>query len=124
MEKTKSRMQKVHGCKETHEPENYIMKNKKKMEVETEEIKKEMQGTQKHHLNEREEQQQQPERLYIINEEEKEQNSEPTTVAEMETHQQRSAICKLQEKIESTYYQVTQIGTDKRPRLQKLQNVL
>jgi hypothetical protein len=38
----------------------------------------------------------------------------------METHQQRRDICKLEEKIESTYYQVTQIETDKRPRLQKL----
>jgi hypothetical protein len=74
------------------------------MEVEIEEIKKELQGTQKRHLNEREEEQQQPERLYAINEEEKKQNSEPTTVVEMETHQQRSAICKLKEKIESTYY--------------------
>jgi shikimate kinase len=41
----------------------------------------------------------------------------------METHQQRSAICKLKEKIESTYYEMTQIEIDKRPRLQKLQNV-
>jgi len=32
-------------------------------------------------------------------------------------------IYKLKEKIESTYYQVTQIENDKRPRLQKLQNV-
>jgi hypothetical protein len=39
----------------------------------------------------------------------------------METHQQRTVICKLKEKIESTYYQVTQIEIDKRPRLQKLQ---
>jgi len=30
---------------------------------------------------------------------------------------------KLKEKIERTYYQVTQIATDKRPRLQKLQNM-
>jgi hypothetical protein len=41
----------------------------------------------------------------------------------MEIHQQRSAIYKLKEKIESTYYQVTQTEIDKRPRLQKLQNV-
>jgi hypothetical protein len=39
----------------------------------------------------------------------------------MATHQQTGAICKLKEKIESTYYQVTQIEIDKRPRLQKLQ---
>jgi len=42
---------------------------------------------------------------------------------ETETHQQRNQIYKLKEKIESTYYQVTQIEIDKRPRLQKLQNV-
>jgi hypothetical protein len=41
----------------------------------------------------------------------------------MQTNQQRSVICKLKEKIESTYCQVTQIEIDKRPRLQKLQNV-
>ena len=41
----------------------------------------------------------------------------------MEIHQQRNQIRKLKEKIESTYYQVTQIEIDKRPRLQKLQNM-
>jgi hypothetical protein len=41
----------------------------------------------------------------------------------MGVHQQRSDICKSKEKIESTYYQATQIEIDKRPRLQKLQNV-
>jgi hypothetical protein len=39
-------------------------------------------------------------------------------------YQQREQIYKLKEKIESTCYQVTQIVTDKRPRLQKLQNTL
>jgi hypothetical protein len=34
---------------------NYIMKNKKITEVESEEIKKELQGTQRSHLNEKEE---------------------------------------------------------------------
>jgi hypothetical protein len=86
--------------------------------VEIEELKRELQGTQRSHLNEREDQ---PERLYTINEEEKKQNSEPITVVEMETHQQRSAICKLKEKIESTYYQVTHIEIDKRPGLHKIQ---
>jgi hypothetical protein len=41
----------------------------------------------------------------------------------METHQQGEQIYKLKEKIERTYYQVTQIAIDKRPRLQKLQNM-
>jgi hypothetical protein len=101
---------------------NYIMKNKKITELEIEEIKKKLQGSQRSHLNEREEEEQ-SEQLYTINEEDKKQNSEPTTVVEMEIHQQRSAICKLKEKIESTYYQVTQIEIGKRPRLQRLQNV-
>jgi hypothetical protein len=100
---------------------NYIRKNKKITGLEIEEIKKELQGTQRSHLNEREEDQ--PERLYTINEEEKKQNSEHIKVVEMEIHQQRSAICKLKEKIESTYYQVTQIENDKRAILQKFQNV-
>ena len=39
----------------------------------------------------------------------------------METQQHRDQINKLREKIESTYYQVTQITMDNRPRLQKLQ---
>jgi len=41
----------------------------------------------------------------------------------MEIHQQRNQIYKLKEKIESTYYHVTQIEIDKRPRLQKIQNM-
>jgi hypothetical protein len=101
---------------------NYIMKNKKITELGIEEIQKELQGAQRSHLNEREEEEQ-SEQLYTISKEAKTQNSEPTTVVEMEIHQQRSAICKLKEKIESTYYQLSQIEIDKRPRLQKLQNV-
>jgi hypothetical protein len=72
---------------------NYIMKNKKITELEIEEIKKELQGSQRSHLNERKEEE--PEQLYTTNEEEKKQNLEPAPVAETEIHQQRSAICKL-----------------------------
>ena len=46
-----------------------------------------------------------------------------STTEEMEIHKQRNQIHKLKEKIERTYYQVTQIEIDKRPRLQKLQNM-
>ena len=46
-----------------------------------------------------------------------------TTEEEMEIRQQRNQIHKLKEKIESTYYRVTQIEIDKRTSLQKLQNV-
>jgi hypothetical protein len=74
---------------------NYIMKNKKITEVAIEEIKNELQGTQRSYLNEREEEQ--PEQLYTMNNEEKKQNSEPVTVVDMGTHQQRSAICTLKE---------------------------
>jgi hypothetical protein len=101
---------------------NYNMKNKKITELEFEEIKKELQGTQRSHLSQREEEEQ-SEQLYTINEDEKKQNSQLTTVVEMEIHQQSSGICKLKEKTKSTYYQVSQVEIDKRPRLQKLQNV-
>jgi hypothetical protein len=48
----------------------------------------------------------------------------PFTMEEVvKIHQQREQIYKLKEKIERTYYQVTQIAIDKRPRLQKLQNM-
>jgi hypothetical protein len=76
---------------------NCIMKNKKITELEIEEIKKELQGSQRSHLNEQEEEEQ-SEQLYTIKEEAKKQNLEPATVVEMEIHQQRSAICKLKEK--------------------------
>ena len=42
----------------------------------------------------------------------------------MEIHQQMDNTYKLKDKIESTYYQVTQIANDNRPRLEKLQNML
>ena len=77
---------------------NYIMKHKKKTQMEVEEIRRELQESQRSQLEEREE--------------------------ETETHQQRNQIHKLKEKIENTYYQVTQIEFDKRPRLQKLQNMI
>jgi TolA-binding protein len=50
-------------------------------------------------------------------------NAVTTTGEEMETQQHRNQINKLREKIESTYYQVTHITMDNRPRLQKLQNM-
>jgi hypothetical protein len=41
----------------------------------------------------------------------------------MDSHQQRYDISKLQEKMNSAYYQVKQIGINKVPRLQKLQSM-
>jgi len=53
---------------------------------------------------------------------EQKQNLAPT-VEEMENHEQRYNNSKLQEKIKSAYYQVTQIEINKMPRLQKLQSM-
>jgi hypothetical protein len=44
-------MQKVHGCKETHEPEKLYHEEQKIPEVQIEEIKKEIKKTQRSHLN-------------------------------------------------------------------------
>jgi hypothetical protein len=46
-----------------------------------------------------------------------------TTEEEMEIDQYKEQIDKLRRNIESTYYQVTQMANDNRPRLQKLQNI-
>jgi hypothetical protein len=46
-----------------------------------------------------------------------------TTEEETEIHQHRDQIHKLRRKMESTYYQVTQIAIDNRPRLQKPHNM-
>jgi beta-lactam-binding protein with PASTA domain len=111
-------MQNVHGCQETIETKNYIMKHKKITEMEVEEMKRELQGSQSGHLEEREEEK--LEHSGTIRDGEKKSNTASTTEEETETHQQRDQIHKLKEKIESMYYQVTQIAIDKRPRLQKL----
>jgi hypothetical protein len=42
------------------------------------------------------------------------------TTEETEIHQHRDQIYNLRRKTETTYYQVTQIAIDNRPRLQKL----
>jgi len=100
---------------------NYIMKHNKIMEMEIEKIKREMQTSQRSHPAEREE-----EMLVCtgtIKGDERKLNAVTTTGEEMETQQHRDQITKLREKIESAYYQVTQITIDNRPRLQKLQNI-
>jgi hypothetical protein len=80
-------MQNVHGCQEIIEPENYIMKYKKITEIEVEEIKRELQGNQKSHLEEREEEKQ--EHLGTTRDDEQKPNVTFTTEEEMETRQQR-----------------------------------
>jgi hypothetical protein len=46
-----------------------------------------------------------------------------TKEEETEIHEHREQIYKLRRKIESTYYQVTQMAIDSRPRLQSLRNM-
>ena len=97
------------------------MKDKKITEMEVEEIRRELQESQRSHLEEREE-----EKLELsgtIRDGEQKPNAAFTTEEETEIHQQRNQIHKLKEKIESAYYQVTQIEIGKRQRLQKLQNM-
>jgi hypothetical protein len=100
---------------------NYIIKHNKITDMEIELIKREIQTSQRSHPAEREE-----ETLVhtgTIKDDEHKPNAVTTTGEETETQQHRDQINKLREKIESTYYQVTQITTDNRPRLQKLQNM-
>jgi nucleoid DNA-binding protein len=100
---------------------NYIMKHNKITEKEIEEIKKELQANRRSHLEEREEEE--LEYPGTIRDREQRPITAFTTEEETEIHQQRDQTHKLKEKIESTYYQVTQIAIDNRPRLQKLQNM-
>jgi len=89
--------------------------------METEEIKRELQASQRSHLEEREEEE--LEHPGTIRDGEQKLNAAFTTEEETEIHKQRDQTQKLKEKTESTYYQVTQIAIDNRPRLQKLQNM-
>jgi len=84
------------------------------------EISRELQESQRSHLEEREEEQLQ--HLGTIRDSEQKPDAASTTEEETEIYQQRNQIHKLKEKIESTY-QVTQIEIDKRLRLHKLQNM-
>jgi hypothetical protein len=100
---------------------NYIMKHNQITEMEIEEMKREVQASQRIQLAEREE-----ETLVhtgTIKYDEHKLNAVSTTGEQTEIQQHRHQINKVREKIESTYYQVTQITMDSRPRLQKLQNM-
>lgn len=93
--------------------------NTKVTEMETEEIKKELQDDQRSNVNENEGEQ--PEQLYTMNAGVRKQNLAPKTGEDIENHQQRNNISKLQEKIESACYQVTQMEITKRmPKLQSM----
>jgi hypothetical protein len=69
------------------------MKNRKITEMETEEIKKELQENQRSHLNDSD--REQLEQLFTMDTGEQKQNSAPTTEEEKENHQQRNDISKL-----------------------------
>ena len=92
---------------------NYIMKHKKITEMEVEEIKRQLQESQRSHLEEREEEKQEhlgttrddgqkPEARSIYN---RRRNGNSST---------KGANLQIKKKIEITYYQVTQIATGKR----------
>jgi len=100
---------------------NYIMKHKKITEMDVEEIRRELQESRRSHLGEREEEELEP--SGTTRDDEQKPDAASTTEEETETHQQRNQIHKLKEKIENAYCQVTQIEIDKRPKLQKLQNM-
>ena len=89
--------------------------------MEVEEIRRELQESQRSYLEEREEEQ--LEHSGTIRDGEQKPDAAFTTEEETEIQRQRNQIYKLKEKIESTYYQVTQIEIDETPRLQKLQNM-
>ena len=82
--------------------------------------KRELQAKQRSHLEEREEE---LEHRGTMRDREQKPNTTFITEEETEIHQQRDQTHKLKEKIESTYYQVTYITINNRPRLQKLQNM-
>jgi hypothetical protein len=89
------------------------------MEMKIKEIERELQQRQGGSPRREEEKQ---EHLGTKRNDEQNPNAAFTKEEEMEIHQQRVQIYKLKEKTETTY-QVTQIAIDKRPRLQKLQNM-
>jgi len=89
--------------------------------MEIEGKKREMQTSQRSHPTEREEEM--LVHMDTIKDDEHKLNAVTTTGEEKETQQHRDQIIKLRKKIESAYYQVTQITMDNRPRLQKLQNM-
>ena len=100
---------------------NYIMKHNKIMEMEIEEIKREIQTSQRSHPAEREE-----ETLVhtdIVKDDEHKLNAVTTTGEETKTQQHKEQITKLREKIKTAYYQVTQIAINNRQRLQKPENI-
>ena len=88
--------------------------------MEVEEIRRELQESRRSRLEERKEE---LDHSGTIRDGEQKPDAAYTKEEETEIHQQRNQVHKLKEKIENTYYQVTQIEIDETPRLQKLQNM-
>ena len=86
-------------------------------------IKKELQANQRSHLEEREEEE--LEHTGTIRDREQKPNTAFTTRRRNGVSSTEGSDLQIKKKkIENTYYQVTQIAIDNRPRLQKLQNML
>jgi hypothetical protein len=95
---------------------NYITKHKKMTETEIEEIKRELQASQRIHREEKGKGE--LEHSGTMGDGEQQSSAVFRTEEEMDIHQQREQIDKLRRNFESTYYQVTQMVIDNRPRLQ------
>jgi hypothetical protein len=100
---------------------NYILKHNKITEMEIEEVKRELQASQTSHQEEKGKGE--LDHLGSVEDVEQQPSTESTKEEETEIHQHREQIYKLRRKIESTYYQVTQMAIDDRPRLQRLHNM-
>jgi hypothetical protein len=108
-------------AKKVMNQKNCVIKHNKITEMETEEIKRELQASQRSHQEERGEEK--LEHPGTMGDGENQPNAVFTTEEETEINQHRDQIYNLRRKIGSTYYQVTQIAIDNRPRLQKLHNM-
>jgi len=113
-------MQNVHGCQETNEPEKLYYETQKD-NGDGSRGNKDGTARKRRHLEEREEED--LEHSETIRDDEQKPNAASTIEEETEVHQQRNQIQKLKKKL-STYYQMTQIEIDKRPRLDKHLNML
>jgi hypothetical protein len=100
---------------------NYILKHTKITEMEIEEIKRELQASQRSHQKEKGKGE--LEHPGVTGDGEQQPSAVSTTEEQTEIHKHREQIYKLRRKTESTYYQVTQMEIDNRPRLQRLHNM-
>jgi hypothetical protein len=100
---------------------NYIFKHNKVTEMEIEEIKRELQASQTSYPEEKGKGE--LEHPGSMGDGEQQPSAVSTTEEKTEIHQHREQIYELKRKTESTYYRVTQMAIDNRPRLQRLHNM-